>query len=218
MSLLDRVQSYIELRSFRRKWRSLNTHNRTIAVNIFDPRVVTVGRESYGALIIKQWGANKERLSIGSFVSIAENVCFLLGGNHHLNGFLTYPIYSKFKQLTPELDAQSKGAIIVDDDVWIGFGAVILSGVRLGRGVVVGAGSVVTKSFPEYAIVGGNPAKIIGFRLTEKEREIASSLDLENLYLQGLSDDVISLLYERPTEKCLHNINDSINSYSKNGY
>ncbi|ELM3618573.1 hypothetical protein RYR54_004329, partial [Aeromonas sobria] len=94
---------------------------------------------------------------------------------------------------------QSKGEIIISNDVWIGFGAMILSGVKLGRGCVVGAGSVVTKSFPDYAIVGGNPAKIIGYRLQDNEIEIASQLDLDLIERNIMTKEIIELLYEKPT-------------------
>lgn len=59
--------------------------------------------------------------------------------------------------------------IIVEDDVWIGYGAIILSGVTIGRGSVVAAGSIVTKSIPRYSIVGGVPAKVIGKRFTKEQ-------------------------------------------------
>ena len=63
-------------------------------------------------------------------------------------------------------------SIIVDEDVWIGANSVLLRGVHLGRGCIVGAGSVVRRSVPPYAMVAGNPAKIIGFRFTPKEMEM----------------------------------------------
>lgn len=65
--------------------------------------------------------------------------------------------------------ASAKDAIQVEDDVWVGFGATLLSGIRVGRGAVVGAAAVVTKDVPSYAIVVGNPAAVVGFRFTEEE-------------------------------------------------
>ena len=57
--------------------------------------------------------------------------------------------------------------IVVEDDVWIGFGAIILAGVTIGRGAIIGAGSVVNKDVPPYAIVGGVPAKVLKMRVTD---------------------------------------------------
>ena len=65
--------------------------------------------------------------------------------------------------------AVSKGEIVIEDDVWIGSNSVILSGVKIGRGAVIGAGSIVTKNVPKYAIVAGNPAKVIKMRFNDEE-------------------------------------------------
>lgn len=59
--------------------------------------------------------------------------------------------------------------IIIEDDVWIGYGAIIMSGIKIGRGSIIAAGSVVTKEVPPYSIVGGNPAKIIKKRFSKDE-------------------------------------------------
>ena len=59
--------------------------------------------------------------------------------------------------------------IVLEDDVWIGYGSILLSGVRIGRGSIVAAGSLVTKDVPKYSIVGGNPAKVIKMRFTEEQ-------------------------------------------------
>lgn len=64
-----------------------------------------------------------------------------------------------------EFDGVCKGPIIIEDDVWIGFGAIILSGVTLGKGCVIGAGSVVTKNVPPYAIYAGN--RVVKYRFNE---------------------------------------------------
>ena len=73
-------------------------------------------------------------------------------------------------------DYISKGNVIIEEDVWIGSNAVILSGVRIGRGGVVAAGSIVTKNVPRYSIVAGNPAKVIKYRFDEETiRKLESS-------------------------------------------
>lgn len=94
-------------------------------------------------------------LNMGNYIMMAEDVLFL-GGNH------------VYKDLETPMMFQSdtvKAILKIDDDVWIGARAIILPGCKhIGRGVIIGAGSVVTKDIPDYAIVGGNPAKVIKFR------------------------------------------------------
>ncbi|ELB2930005.1 CatB-related O-acetyltransferase, partial [Vibrio alginolyticus] len=64
---------------------------------------------------------------------------------------------------------QSKGEVEIGNDVWIGANSTILSGIKIGNGAVVAAGSVVTKNVPPYAVVGGNPAEVIKYRLNETQ-------------------------------------------------
>jgi acetyltransferase-like isoleucine patch superfamily enzyme len=108
------------------------------------------------------------RLSIGRYGSIADKVEIMLGGNHHTDLISTYP-FGALHDLWPEARSHpykdySNGDVAIGHDVWIGTGAIILSGVTIGHGAVVAARAVVTKDVPPYAIVGGNPAKIIRYR------------------------------------------------------
>ncbi|NUQ39504.1 MAG: hypothetical protein HUU23_17315 [Caldilineales bacterium] len=64
----------------------------------------------------------------------------------------------------------SKGDIVIEDDVWLGVGAIVLDGVTIGRGAVIGAGAVVTESIPAYAIAVGAPARVVGHRRQQIER------------------------------------------------
>jgi len=92
---------------------------------------------------------------IGNYVMIAPNVQ-LIGGFTHKHDRLDIPMV-----LQGEI---YKGEIIIEDDVWIGINAIILPNVRIGKGAIIAAGSVVTKNVESYSIVGGNPAKLIRFR------------------------------------------------------
>nr|WP_315401870.1 glycosyltransferase [uncultured Duganella sp.] len=146
-------------------WRALNPHNHTVltmSAGPFDFSRVTVGRRSYGELNIMAYGRDAERLTIGSFVSIASEVKFMLGGNHPYDGFSTFPF--KVKYLGEALESSTKGPIVVGDDVWIGYQVLVMSGVTIGQGAIVAAGSVVTRDVAPYTIVGGNPAKFIKHR------------------------------------------------------
>lgn len=91
---------------------------------------------------------------IGNNVMIAPN-CMIASGNHGIKDNNEPMLVQK---------CTSKGAIIIEDDVWIGANSVILDGVKIGKGAIVGAGSIVTKNVPSMAIVVGNPAKVIRYR------------------------------------------------------
>jgi acetyltransferase-like isoleucine patch superfamily enzyme len=98
-----------------------------------------------------------------SEIHIGSNVMFgpevvLVGGGHNI----TVP--GKFMINVDEKTGNEDLGVIIEDDVWVGARAIILRGVTVGRGSVVAAGAVVTKSVPPYAIVGGNPAKVLNFR------------------------------------------------------
>ncbi|MGV5001027.1 CatB-related O-acetyltransferase [Shewanella xiamenensis] len=178
-------------------WRRINSHNKTTMGRVCDMGIIRVGIESYGTLNVYTWGAPNESLDIGHYVSIASEVKFILGGNHHISGFTTYPIMSMAIKLCPELDATSKGGIKIDDDVWIGFNSIILSGVHIGRGSIVAAGSVVTKSFPPYSVIGGNPAKFIKERLSSDDIAHAEKIDFSRLNINELSEKEITAFYSK---------------------
>jgi virginiamycin A acetyltransferase len=125
-----------------------------------------IGDWTYGRPIILDWG-DGSRLKIGKFCSIARDVKILVGGEHRPEWVTTYPFQELWTGAEPSLGSitsRSKGDVIIQNDVWIGTGAIILSGVTICNGAVVGAGSVVTKDVPAYAIVAGNPAQLIRMR------------------------------------------------------
>lgn len=126
---------------------------------------VQIGRYTYGTINAEVNPNRSEKLIIGDFCSIARNVWFIVSSEHPYKRFSTYPFKVRLCGFYGE--AESKGDIIVKDDVWIGLGAIICSGVTIGQGAIVAAGAVVTKDVPPYAIVGGNPAKVIKYRFSE---------------------------------------------------
>jgi acetyltransferase-like isoleucine patch superfamily enzyme len=157
-------------RSVKAAWRRLNRHNYTSAANtvheiVFPLDRVSVGKFSYGPLCVHHFGNDGERLVIGNFCSISNGVKFILGGNHPTDTFSTFAF--RFFLNNEQSEASTKGPITVEDDVWIGTDAIILSGVTLCKGTVVAAGSVVTRSTLPYSIVGGNPAKQIKMRFDD---------------------------------------------------
>lgn len=108
--------------------------------------------------------ASKAHIYIGNYIAFGPFVT-IRGGNHRTDLIGRHIIEVRGDDKLPENDQD----IYIEDGVWVGCNAVILKGVRVGRGAVVGAGAVVTKDVPPYAIVGGNPAKVIKFRFTEEE-------------------------------------------------
>jgi acetyltransferase-like isoleucine patch superfamily enzyme len=110
------------------------------------------------------------RLTIGAFCSVAEEVMFLLQAEHHTEWTTTFPLRVVLNLPGAWNDGHpfSRGDITVGNDVWIGFGATILSGVSIGDGAVVAAQSVVTRDVPPYGIVAGNPATLVRKRFSEE--------------------------------------------------
>lgn len=117
--------------------------------------------------VLYHYPVNGDRLKIGKFCSVACGAKFLFtSGNHSLRSLSTYtfPIFYEQWGLDPKniRDAwDNKGDIVIGNDVWIGYEAVILSGVTVGDGAVIGTRAVVTKDVPPYTIVGGVPARPI---------------------------------------------------------
>lgn len=113
-----------------------------------------------------------ERLVIGRFCQIAHGVRFITASaNHAMGGISTYP-FGVFDPATLEVYRDGVGALPdteVGHDVWIGHGALILPGARLGSGAIIGAGAVVAGVVPPYAVVAGNPARVIRMRFGDAE-------------------------------------------------
>ena len=124
--------------------------------------------------VLYQYPINRDQLIIGKFCSIACEAKFLFNSaNHSLSSLSTYPFPIFFeewnldvKNITEAWD--NKGDIVIGNDVWIGYEAVILAGVTIGDGAVIGARAVVTKDIPPYTIVGGVPAKPIRKRFSQE--------------------------------------------------
>jgi len=107
---------------------------------------------------------------IGRGVLIANRVA-LVGRRDHDFRTLGVPVrFGAWVGGATSPPAQRSAAVVIEDDVWIGYGALLLSGVCVARGAIVAAGAVVTADVPAYAVVGGNPAVVIGARFTSAEQ------------------------------------------------
>lgn len=123
--------------------------------------------------VLYHYPINNDKLKIGKFCSIACGAKFLFNSaNHTLSSLSTYPFplfYEEWGLQSKDITKawENKGDIIIGNDVWIGYQAVILAGVSIGDGAVIGTRAVVTKDVPPYTIVGGIPAKQIKQRFSK---------------------------------------------------
>lgn len=121
-----------------------------------------------------------DKLIIGKFCAIARNVKFIMNGaNHKMSGISTYPFQifgNGWEKVMPDMkDLPYKGDTVVGNDVWIGYDALIMPGVKIGNGAIISSKSVVVSNVEAYSIVGGNPAKSIKHRF---EPNIVEKLEL----------------------------------------
>ncbi len=128
------------------------------------------GRYTYGEPAIVFPGSGVQ-LRVGSFCSLSNTCTFILGGNHRHDWVSTYP-FPNYREAFPHAYGQmptSKGDITVGHDVWVGSYSYIFSGVTIGDGAVIGACAVVAKDVPPYAVVVGNPGKVIKYRFPPEQ-------------------------------------------------
>lgn len=157
-----------------------------------------VGRFTYGHNKIRlRTMSTNNRLKIGSFCSIADNITVILGGNHRVDWATTFPFGHIFKRRLGGADIvghpASNGDVVIGNDVWIGTGATIMSGVVIGDGAVVAANAHVVSDVDPYAIVGGNPAKHLKFRFDQEIRDLLLELrwwDLDEEIIREIAPEL----------------------------
>lgn len=143
----------------------------------YDDAYYTYNNEGKGQVsfekdnVLYHYDFSKEKLIIGKFCALATGTKFIMASSSHkLDGFSTYP-FSLFghgweKEMDPSV-YPNKGDTVVGNDVWFGYDSTILPAVKIGNGAIIGAKAVVTKDVPAYAVVGGNPAKILKMRFSD---------------------------------------------------
>jgi virginiamycin A acetyltransferase len=131
-----------------------------------------IGKWSYGNPAIYRWDSSK--LKIGNFCSFGPEVKIYIGGNHRSDWITTSPLpideFSSFFTNAADVKnfTKEKKSLEIGSDVWVGGHSIILSGLKIGHGCVIGAGSVVRESLDPYSIAIGNPAKTIKKRFNEQ--------------------------------------------------
>ena len=199
-SRIKMIRNYIGWRK-ENKWK-----NFTSLFTVGDRNKIKVGDYTYGRLNVAMWDAPDESLSIGRYCSIATTARFICGGGHQINVLSTYPFCRKF---LGEGDAETKGPIVLDDDVWVGDSATIMSGVHIGQGAVIGAGAIVTHDIPAYAIAVGVPARVVRYRFDEKIIAKLMQVDYTKLDPQKIKGN-INLLKTYVTEE---NVDEMVNLF-----
>ncbi len=148
------------------------------------PVTIPFGRHSYGPQLellgFMPFLAKKAKGSrVGNFCSLSAGTKLSFFGKHNYKWVSTYPFYNFFETWRCETDIWHKGVadaekieatpIIIENDVWVAANVTIKEGVTVGNGAVIAMGSMVTKDVPPYALVGGNPAKVIKFRFSPEQ-------------------------------------------------
>lgn len=177
--LFNKYKNKIKFQKFLRQYKKYNIHNYTYPANIFNLNNVQIGNATYGVIDILDYGNTEAKVKIGSFCSIASGVKFLSGGGHKMNTLSTYPFYAYYTNKNEE--NTTRGEINIGDDCWIGLNSLICSEVKVGKGSVIGAGSVLRGSFEPYSIIIGNPAVCVKKRFSKEIINVIENINLNNL-------------------------------------
>lgn len=161
------------------------------------PSRIETGAFTYfdGKPIVTSFAGDTALIHIGAFCSIARNVEFIVGGQHRTEWATTFPlrVYFGLPGLLRDGHPAARPDIEIGNDVWIGAGACILSGITIGDGAVVGARAVVSKDVRPYAIVVGNPAREVRRRFDDNTIKGLLELAWWNWPLERVLENVEAL-------------------------
>ena len=158
--------------------------------------------------IIKALNNGIGKVIVGKYCSLSFGLVFLLDSNHYKDKVTTYPMSNLGEYPKAPRGPYLKGNITIGNDVWLAYGVSVAAGVSIGDGAIVATNSHVVKDVPPYAIVGGNPAKLISYRFSQ---EIINELlrikwwDWPNQRVVEWADLIGSKDIQRFIDKCREN-------------
>lgn len=157
------------------------------------------GPEGFESNVLYHFPFIGDKLIIGKFCAIAKGVKFIMNGANHLtSGFSTYPFYifgHGWQAAAPKPgDLPYKGDTVVGNDVWLGYDAMLMPGVTVGSGAIVASRSVVTADVPPYAVVGGNPARVIKYRFDPATIEQLLTIAWWDWSAEALTDNLQAIV------------------------
>lgn len=186
-AMLNKIRKFI--------WQILGVNHKHLLKSIDyvflkEDKYSTIGIGSYenGA---KVWRWSDSNLTVGKYCSIANGVNFIIDdANHAISDITSFPIFDNLFEDDENIDGKTKAVflsenrkkcgIILGNDVWIGMGAIIMPGVKIGNGATIAAGSVVTKDIPHYCVVAGVPAQVIKEKCSQTDKEALNEIALWN--------------------------------------
>ena len=186
--------------------------------------IMTIGASTYlDDIELKTEDHTRSHILIGKFCSISNGVTFILGATRNPNIITTYPLRlgpankvfrdpGKLDKYDPMFDSNHY-QIFIGNDVYIGDGAKIIGGVKIHNGAIIEAGSVVMEDVPAYAIVAGNPAKVIKYRFDKETIRKLQLIKWWNINPQILQENVA--LLEKPDEFFKRFFNDKLGTYEQ---
>lgn len=135
-----------------------------------------------------------DKLIIGKFCAIASKAKFIMNGaNHNINAFTTFPFGAfggDWSIGVEKVRGEFKGDTIIGNDVWIGYDATIMPGIKIGDGAIIASKAVVTNDVPPYSIIGGNPAKVIRYRFDEDVINILTQLKWWDWDIERITESI----------------------------
>jgi len=147
----------------------------------------TMGHNSYGNPTVTHYHPGKQcHCHIGNYTSIGNKVTIIIAGEHNTHSITTHPLFN----VLPIKEAPTNSTpcnVTIGNDVWIGYGATILSPCVIGDGAIIGANTTITKDIPPYAVVVGNPPKIIKYRFNKSDR-----IRLQQIAWWNLTDEQVT--------------------------